>query len=101
MKQDKEKTRVIFRKFKGSEDLIALFPQIPGDNDIATCSSYMHIGQHGAANLVHCMCYATLPAEPKEYEGLKKELEGLGYNLEIRSRTAPGDYSKRKKAITR
>ena len=40
-----EKTKVIFRKFIGG-DVIALFPELPGDNSVLNCLNYMHNGQH-------------------------------------------------------
>ena len=45
--QDTEETAVIFRKYpniRGGE-VIALFPEIPGDYSGYTCSSYVHVGQ--------------------------------------------------------
>jgi hypothetical protein len=63
-----EKTKVIFRKFKWGE-IIALFPEIAGSMDACTCMSYMHEGQHGAADCVGC----TSPARPEEYQDLKKK----------------------------
>jgi len=82
MKQDTEKTIVVFRKFKEG-DIIALFPAIPNTEN--TCLSYLHIGQHGGANYSHCI-RATTPATPAEYDSLRRELEQIGYSLEIRKR---------------
>lgn len=89
--KDKEKTVAVFRKWrKGYQvsplcDIIALFPHVwAGDNH---CSSYEHVGQHGGADYQHCIRNSR-PAKPSEYADLKKELEGLGYNLEIRKRAS-------------
>ena len=46
----KDKTKVIFRKFDESDDIIAIFPEVPGTNNGWDCQSYMLVGQHGAAN---------------------------------------------------
>lgn len=84
---DKEKTVVIFRVWKdnGNYPVIALFPEIAGDNNGYLCSSYMHIGQHGAAD-IQCVYHQTRLAKPKEYQELRRELRGLGYNLIIKKR---------------
>ena len=47
--QAKEKMIVIFRKFKDG-DVIAFFPTETGSNDLWTCESYMHVGQHSSAS---------------------------------------------------
>ena len=78
-----KKTVVVFRKWKDNGDIIALFPDIKENN--GTCSSYEHIGQHGEADYVHCIA-GSRPATPNEAQDLLKELRGLGYNLEVRSR---------------
>ena len=86
---------VIFRRFRDG-DVIALFPYLPAEClDAWPCQSYMHIGQHGAADprIVH----DTRPARPREYAGLKSELEQRGYRLAVRRRF-PGDAHCRRKA---
>lgn len=74
-------TRVIFRKWQGG-DIIALFPYECGDSSPATCSSYMQVGQHGAADPRHVV-EITKPAKPSEFESLRSELERLGYRLNV------------------
>lgn len=83
LKQDDEVTPVIFRKWRDG-DVIALFPCEPGDPSPATCSSYMRVGQHGAANPQHVIL-ATRAAKPVEYRDLQQELEAApyGYRLKI------------------
>lgn len=76
---DKETTKVVFRKFKDGM-IIALFPELvegPG-----MIMSYEHVGQHGVASVL--IVGDTKPASPSEYDALYKELEGLGYRLEVR-----------------
>ena len=70
-----DKLKVIYRKFPEG-DVIALFPEVPGANPWL-CNSYMHIGQHGDAdvNLVH----DTIPANPEDYKDLHEELQSI-YN---------------------
>lgn len=91
-----DKTRVIFRKFEG--EVIALFPELPGDsNPYAACLSYQHIGQHSAA-CVNLTAEYTTPATPAEYADLKKELESLGYILQVAFRCTRLDCAKRRDA---
>lgn len=72
---------VLFRVWKsghGKNEVIALFPSLPGTTDPGTCSSYMHVGQHGSASYYGVM-EATRAATPAEYAGLQSELESAPY----------------------
>jgi hypothetical protein len=80
MKKDKDTTVVVFRKWKDGGYVIAFFPLEAETKGL--CSSYEHVGQHGCADYKLCLG-RTLPATQKEYAGLKRELEGLGYNLVV------------------
>ena len=91
------KTKVIFRKFKDNGEIIALFPELPGTNDVCTCESYVHNGQHGSASVN--MSAITVRASEKEYEALKKELESIGYKLEIVNRFSTLHFDARLKAL--
>jgi len=78
---DAEKTKVIFRMF-GDGQIIALFPEIAADHIGYFCQSYMHVGQHSAANPQ--IVNDTKPATPIEYAVLQDELERVvGYDLKI------------------
>jgi hypothetical protein len=83
MEKDTVKTKVIFRKFRDGE-VIALFPEIQANFNQSDCESYLHIGQHGATS--YFIVDWTKPAQPKEYESLRQELEAIGYNLDIKKR---------------
>jgi hypothetical protein len=84
--KDTHKTAVQFRKLKG--EIIAVFPyEIEGRD---TVLSYQHIGQHGQD--VWYINTFTRPASPSEYEPLKKELEQIGYNLDIIKRRSHKRY---------
>lgn len=94
MTMDTEKTPVLFRMVKPNREfdetdewLIALFPTYPGTNDRHTCDSYMHVGQHGSADLRGIM-HNSRAAKPSEYADLAKELRAIGYNLDIKKRTS-------------
>jgi hypothetical protein len=84
VEQDTEKTKVLFRmdKYGEHKEVTAIFPDL-WEHDGLTC--YAHIGQHGKAS-VQWVYNHTRPATPEEYAELKKELEGLGYNLLVRRR---------------
>jgi len=94
-----EKTKVIFRFWKRSQSVIAIFPEVPGDMELHTCSSYEHMGQHGAC------CPASIiqdsrPASDYEYKDLKEELENqAGYNLQIVKRYTQNHTEVREKEL--
>lgn len=85
-------TRVVFRKWKEDGDIIALFPDDINPHD-GTVTSYMHVGQHGAAGYA-CVIAATQPTTESEYRSLLHELRNAeGYDdLKIMQR-----YKKHKK----
>jgi len=85
MGKDKHKTKVIFRKFKGKDytSIIAIFPyESYYGNDLKTVWSYLHVGQHGAAEYIWVI-KCTKKADYSEYYALMNELESIGYNLEV------------------
>lgn len=77
------KTKVIFRKFPDGE-IIALFPELPGNNDPDTCLSYKRNRRYGAAyagvdrTLKLDICATQL--------ALFRELTLIGYNLTVVTR---------------
>jgi PDZ domain-containing secreted protein len=96
---DKKKTNVIFlvEKTEGNLpcDVFAFFPKenyyskdnigyggVTKENwqDMKVC--YAHIGQHSSCHIAYAN--ACKKATIEEYTPLKKELEGLGYNLNIK-----------------
>jgi hypothetical protein len=87
MEREITQNPVIFRVFKDSGEVIALFPTIPAGG--VYIESYQHIGQHGPAQY-HEIVPITRLAKAKEYRELKKELEKIGYrNLKICKRNSP------------
>ena len=84
MDKDTEPTTVIFRKESGG-DILAVFPYEIYDTNgnMATC--YAHVGQHSGCDWGY-ITKKTTPATPAEYADLKRELESLGYLLEVRQR---------------
>jgi hypothetical protein len=75
-------TPVIFRKFPASEggEIIAIFPYDKADAE-GNVSSYMTVGQHGAASPQ--LVGRTKLASSSQYADLKRELEGIGYRLRV------------------
>ena len=81
-------TAVVFRKWKSGQ-IIALFPYEPWSNYGYMTTSYMHIGQHGAADYSGVIAITTQPHE-HEYQELLDELRSIGYNdLRILKRAKP------------
>jgi len=60
-------------------DLFAYFPE--EGHDAIHKTGYSHVGQHSAVHPEYAA--ESRPATPEEYAGLKAELEGQGYNLEV------------------
>jgi len=88
-----EITTVIYRVFKQG-DVIALFPTLPGTADCLTCMSYMHVGQHGAADPYGLISHTRLAA-PEEYKNLHRELEYIGYKLNVSKKITCAMHNKR------
>jgi hypothetical protein len=97
-KSDKNKTPIIFRKFKDG-DIIAVFP-----DDIADLSGnvtmYQHQGQHGAGDYNQVM-QQTKKATPKEYAKLNKELKSIGYKIKPVSKDTPKMQQKRTETLSK
>jgi hypothetical protein len=74
-------TITVFRVWKDTGDVIALFPEI--DEGHGNCSSYMHVGQHSAASFSQVVS-RTRPASTFEYAPLKRELEASPYSYKLR-----------------
>lgn len=84
MEKDKHITEVVFRcdksgDFKGI--VFALLPHEVSDRN-GHVTSYQHVGQHSSADYNGCVTDSRLATE-EEYKDLKKEMEGLGYNLKV------------------
>jgi len=71
---------VVFRRWKDSGTVIALFPESPADYQGWYCDAYEHVGQHGGADF-HGVIQQTVPARPDECADLAEELTRIGYNL--------------------
>jgi len=70
-------TPVVYRRFPNGE-VVALFPSLPG-GQFGECLSYLHFGQHGAADYGHVV-RTTGPASPADRADLQAELVQIGYD---------------------
>lgn len=76
-------TKIVFRKWKNSGDIIALFPDLNYSNGYANkgnIMSYMHVGQHSEASETLLRDRGLLVTATKEESAdLLAELKGIGY----------------------
>lgn len=80
-------SRVVF-KVCDDGDVVACLLDVPAMKHCVM--SYMHVGQHGDAQMDWCAGLKT--ATPEQYEDLKAELESLGYLLRVLKRF-PNSFS--------
>ena len=71
---------VVFRRWKGSGNVIALFPELPSDLYGDHCDAYEHVGQHGGA-CYHGVIQQTTPCSLDAAADLADELRTIGYRL--------------------
>lgn len=90
-------TKVMFRWWKG--EIISLFPFEVTSESPHLCSSYMRVGQHGAADPWRII-RESRPATPAELTPLQTELERIGYVLKI-VKNQRGAYNARRELIAR
>lgn len=76
---------IVLRQYPDGQ-AIALMPDEIDPRD-GTVMSYMHLGQHGAADYPHVIA-TTRVADPfsDEVKALKKELDAIGYKAKYRQR---------------
>ena len=82
-----EKTKTIVRRRRAAGELIALFPELPGDPQGRTCQAYTRGGQHSAVNYGEVIDQ-TEPLRwiAHEEQAFLEELAALGYDIELRFR---------------
>jgi len=92
--------KVIFRRWKDTQTIIALFPEIPEGNRLQYVQSFEHIGQHGAADY-QIVLNQTIPAKLSEsdVQDLIRELESRGYTLRVGKRKDKWDDAVRMRRI--
>ena len=89
MEKDNFKTDVTFRQYLDGQ-IIALFPHEVCDHH-GNITSYMHLGQHSGADYGGVLMCTKPVKDIKEYNDLYRELESLGYDLNVIKRR---NYSK-------
>ncbi len=62
-------------------DLFAYFPNEPYNTTPNLKSGYVHLGQHTAIHTEYAN--ECIKATPEQYQDLKRELEQIGYNLNV------------------
>lgn len=73
-------TLVVFRAWKDTGTIIALFPELPADYQGRFCDAFEHVGQHGGADY-YGVIQATTPVTVEEAAPLAEELARIGYRL--------------------
>ncbi len=92
-------TITVFRVWRDSGEVIALFPEVASDPSGLLCDSYMHVGQHGSAAYADCI-RASRPAARLEYAPLASELMHVyGYRLDVRRRASRLAYARRRQML--
>lgn len=92
---NKEETLVIFRRWRDTGDIIALFPELPSDHEGRFCEAYEHVGQHGGADYQGVIA-ATKPVESEAAADLATELARIGYKLRPIKRASQRNHEARR-----
>lgn len=92
-----QETLVIFRRWRDSDVIIALFPELPSDYEGRICDSYEHVGQHGGADY-HGVVQATRPVTDEDANDLIAELTRIGYRLKPIKRASQRVHESRRAA---
>lgn len=88
-------TLVVFRRWRDTGDIIALFPEQPADYQGRYCDAYEHVGQHGGA-YYHGVIQRTTPVTDEEAAPLAWELAQIGYRLKPIKRASPRVHEARR-----
>lgn len=92
--------KVVFRKWKDTGNVIALFPELPADIHGRFCDDFMQVGQHGGADY-HGVIGQTVPATPDECAALSVELRRIGYRLKPLKRASWRHHERRREEARR
>ena len=77
------KVKILIRVFRDGGEPIALMPEIPGTNDPGTMTSYMVVGQHGAADEgIVRITRKPKAADEGAVARLRRDLKAAGYIVE-------------------
>jgi len=87
---------VVFRRWRDTGDIIALFPALPADLYGDYCDAYEHVGQHGGADY-HGVVQHTKPCSLDDAADLATELTRIGYILKPICRASPAHHERRRR----
>ena len=90
---------VVFRRWRDTGEVIALFPELPADLGGDYCDSYMHVGQHGGADF-HGVVQQTTPCSPEASADLAAELATIGYHLRPIGRASRVHHDNRRRTAS-
>ena len=96
---NEEETLVIFRRWRDTGGIIALFPELPSDYQGRFCDAYEHVGQHGGADY-HGVLQATRAVSVDEARDLITELTRIGYRLKPIKRASQRVHESRRATAT-
>lgn len=88
---------VIFRRWKDTGDVVAIFPEQPADDQGRYCLAHDELGQQIAAEYEQVM-QDTTPVTAQEYGRFAHELTMLGYDLLPISQASEQHHERRRAA---
>ena len=96
---NEQETLVIFRRWRDTGGIIALFPELPSDYHGRFCDAYEHVGQHGGADY-HGVLQVTRAVSVHEARDLITELTRIGYRLKPTKRASQRVHESRRATAT-
>ncbi len=96
---NEQETMVIFRRWRDTGGIIALFPELPSDYQGRFCDAYEHVGQHGGADYQGVL-QATRSVGLDEARDLITELTRIGYRLKPAKRASQRVHESRRGTAT-
>jgi hypothetical protein len=91
-------TAVVFRRWRDTGDIFALFPEIAVTADTALCGSYAHVGQHGVADY-RLAIGLSRPCSLADASPLWQELQDRGYVLRPIQRATRQHHARRQATV--
>jgi hypothetical protein len=86
---------VVFRRWRDTKSVFALFPSSPATYDGFFCDAFEHVGGHGGADYFGCI-NASDPVSVEDAADLKRELERIGYRLRVIKRASRKHHEARR-----
>ncbi len=89
---------VVFRKRKKTGEIVALFPELPGDVFGVHCLAYRHVHHYSAADY-HAVIRHSIPSTPQEFARLARELRLMGHDLRPIRRATDRHHEQRRRIV--